>query len=886
MAVALNEIAPDAKLYVSNANDRIQVVAAARWLLSKGDVRVINRSRVAPWDGPGNGTSPYDMDGRRSPLNVVDDAVEHEILWVNSAGNAADRTWFKRNPSFDSNNYLIFNATGNFQTCNRVELKAGTFYTFQARWNGAWRASNVDLNVHLFGPVTASGTGGAFLPTMHHMPQTGLSDHVPHELFDFTLGSNQAAGTYCLYVSRNPNNFRFPAWIQLQMFSDTGTLTPATATGSLDNPAEGANDGMLAVGATNRSGNMLESFSARGPAPEPASPERVALDIVSLGFNPDPAGSSGTSFASPRVAGLAALIIGALGDREEYDEPEEIAQYMKHFGSTIVGSDFRNCANDWGCGFAVLHPLDPPTNVRVERTACGTPLRDWNLTVDFDEPMRLLPSVRLSYVVELKESGEADAEVSSLRRSGLRPTARVAGDKAYQAKAYTCLNAAGPLLCGEGSVASSSVAFPLEVCTPGDFAAYAGEGTVTLVWEDEPDSTGYEVERDAYNFDDDDVHVTTGQHLVVDGLLAGGAYNFRIRAIGSSGTSGWSDMEITVPRHVGTVTLPAIGRVVQSPNENRLSLYDAVISWSGDPNSATYEIRIRKAGTSDWQAPPSVVFDYLGHGFGARVAAKLGGLDPGSEYEIQVRGFNGDFETPWTETLDFTTLGRRPVESTARPSKPSEPRILVSSVQPFPRVVLQWDAPSEDYLHAIRVLGGGASTWKRLPFQPAGWNSPYSVRYLGDSGAFIAGLIPGTEYHFAVRAANERNSPEVLDHSPWSEVVTVMMPGTRPSNAPGSVMAPALKAPPEDLMAVVDGTTVNLSWTATTNPNYTSQRLLRRVAGVSPIDWTEIPLGVDATTYTDTGLTSGVTYRYRVRGYKDSGNYGEEKGGYVDAVIP
>ena len=87
-------------------------------------------------------------------------------------------------------------------------------------------------------------------------------------------------------------------------------------------------------------------------------------------------------------------------------------------------------------------------------------------------------------------------------------------------------------------------------------------------------------------------------------------------------------------------------------------------------------------------------------------------------------------------------------------------------------------------------------------------------------------------------------------------------------------------------MAEVDWTTVNLSWTATTNPNYTSQRLRRRVAGVSLIDWTEIPPAVDTTTYTDTGLTSGITYRYRVRAYKDSGNYGEEQGGYADAVIP
>ena len=89
--------------------------------------------------------------------------------------------------------------------------------------------------------------------------------------------------------------------------------------------------------------------------------------------------------------------------------------------------------------------------------------------------------------------------------------------------------------------------------------------------------------------------------------------------------------------------------------------------------------------------------------------------------------------------------------------------------------------------------------------------------------AIIAGLIPGTEYHFAVRAARERNSSHQLDYSPWSGVVTLMTPGVRPASAPGQVTAPPLKAPAKDLMAVVNGTTVDLSWTVATNPNYVRQ---------------------------------------------------------------
>ena len=55
---------------------------------------------------------------------------------------------------------------------------------------------------------------------------------------------------------------------------------------------------------------------------------------------------------------------------------------------------------------------------------------------------------------------------------------------------------------------------------------------------------------------------------------------------------------------------------------------------------------------------------------------------------------------------------------------------------------------------------------------------------------------------------------------------------------------------------------------------------------MSPIEWTEIPVVLNDTTYSDTGLTSGITYRYRVRSYKQmvGGNYGES--GHAEAVIP
>ena len=92
-------------------------------------------------------------------------------------------------------------------------------------------------------------------------------------------------------------------------------------------------------------------------------------------------------------------------------------------------------------------------------------------------------------------------------------------------------------------------------------------------------------------------------------------------------------------------------------------------------------------------------------------------------------------------------------------------------------------------------------------------------------------------------------------------------------------------------MAEVSGTTVNLTWTATTNPYYVCQEVLRRV--IPGGDWVRDPVAIDATSHEDTGLTSGTTYRYRVRAYKGcgddglgTGNFGEELDGWADAVVP
>ena len=952
VVASLLKIAPDVKLYVSNASKRGKVVAVS-WLkgetlgslprsvvdgvtpIDRFDVKVINHSGGSRWDGPGDGSSPFDEHNNRSLLNIVDDAVNAGALWVNAAGNHGAATWFKYDPRFTSgaSRLLDFSGAGTIggsgTTCNSVYLDYGKDYSFQLRWWDLSPGAVTDLDLLLY-PASGSVSNplGSSDGVMHGQdPQSGSDGsgaedpHYAREVLEVQLG-NLTSGYYCLAVKLNsgsgsrsvtePPSEVLPSpvagldWVQLQVWqaAETYLLSSRTNMGSLTNPAESDNDGMLSVGFVYPADGRVDGRSSRGPAPWERN--RQALDLVSDGTNPffpDIQAAAGSSGAAPRVAGLAALVIQALGDRDEFDSPAEIAQYMKEYGSTRL-----DCVHDWGCGFAILPPLDPPENLMLEATSgiCGRPFPD-NVGITFDRVASRVasrdPDVAVPYYVEARKVGDAGADSLDLAGSSSnnRNVVHLPGGETYVADVRTCLpGVSGEPVCGKASMPSNELPVPREVCRPVHFDVIPGQEIITLRWDAQLGAEQYVVERvvDGVGVEDSGGKVTD-QHYVFTDVPRSVWQSYRVRVVGPSGDSSWSG---TLTNHTGNdlgfVWTP---RVFQEyPFRNRLGEYDAVFGWLYGGGAALQEVQVRKVGTEAWTVlssdpevardGPRVIFTrevYQGGNFGSsNMYGALTGLVPGTEYQIRVRGVNGDRMSAWTDTKNFTTPGWRPAEGTDRPPVLAGLRVGANAAQPFSRVLLGWDAAAEDYLHEVRIMGGGLATWGRLPYQPSGWSSEYSVLYPTDGQAFITGLIPGTEYRFAVRAARERNSISDLDHSSWSNVVSLTTPGVRPATAPGAATAPPLKSPAEDLMAVVDGTTVDLSWTVATNPNYVRQVLFRRDFAVNPIQWTEIPVGLNDATYSDTGLTSGITYRYRVRSYKQlvGGNYGES--GHAEAVIP
>ena len=368
---AVFDIAPQATYYISNSSSRADMRSTVNWMASQG-VDVINVSLSWLWDGPGNGASPYS----NSPLKTVDAAVAGGILWVNAAGNYASRTWFGAFADRDNDtihDYGLLSGGGS-KECNMVTIALDAsdpydWFIAQLRWDDRWGAdpnttqgggASKDLDLYLLPEGGTNVPGDAVASSASD--QTGGANHEPFEVFAFRPSPN-VPGNYCMVVVQDSGSA--PSWLQLQTWH--GRLDSSTAAGSIGNPAESANSGMLAVGATLPYGPpfTVEGFSSKGPTPD----GRTKPDIVGAnrGNSRTYGVFAGTSQASPHVAGLAALV----KQRNPSYTPRQLANYLKT--NAVTGSSRPNNTEGYGFAYLPVIPTNTPSPTPIPPTATRTP---------------------------------------------------------------------------------------------------------------------------------------------------------------------------------------------------------------------------------------------------------------------------------------------------------------------------------------------------------------------------------------------------------------------------------------------------------------------------------------------------------------------------------
>ncbi|MBI2908607.1 MAG: S8 family serine peptidase [Chloroflexi bacterium] len=337
VAEIIHDMAPGAALYLANFDTDVEFGNAVVWMINQG-VQIISVSIGWFASGPGDGTGVIN--------DAVNMAIAKGIFWASSAGNNARHHW---SGVFKDNNVNGFHEFSAADEMNGIDADAGSLIVAWLRWDDPWGASANDYDLYLYDASmkvlakseNAQGQGFAY----------------PYEALVYTAPSK---GAYYLGVKRS----RAPRSVRLDLFVNhfLKPLTYYVTPGSITEP--GDNSGVFTVGAIDcQAPSAIEIYSSQGPTvdgrikPDIAGPTKGATITYPRGF-------TGTSGATPHVAGAAALV------KQAY--PSFTTSQIKTFlAGRAVDLGARGKDNIFGWGRLSLG--DPPVTPTPTPTIAPTP---------------------------------------------------------------------------------------------------------------------------------------------------------------------------------------------------------------------------------------------------------------------------------------------------------------------------------------------------------------------------------------------------------------------------------------------------------------------------------------------------------------------------------
>ena len=320
-AEIIHEVAPGADLYLAwyDGSDAAMGMAV-EWLESYG-VDIISHSAgglVGPRDG-----SEWDA-------QLVDDLATRGILWVNSAGNAAQSHYRGIFSDEDGDGFHEF-APGE----QMLALYNRGYVKVFLSWEDDWEAASRDYELFLY-----DAAGNELDYSVDE--QSGEAGQRPVEGIWYETGGD----TVYAVVSA----FEIDQAVILDIFVHGADVEYPSADHSICPPADAVRS--LTVGAANWWDDSLASYSSQGPTSDGRLKPEISAPAGVSGASYGMEEFHGTSASCPHVAGAAALVWQA---HPEFDRQQVVDFLLNN------ALDLGVTGPDTGFGFGRLQLLSPPS---------------------------------------------------------------------------------------------------------------------------------------------------------------------------------------------------------------------------------------------------------------------------------------------------------------------------------------------------------------------------------------------------------------------------------------------------------------------------------------------------------------------------------------------